>query len=125
MIKMIALSTFKGVEGFIITGREFEATERRADFLERRGLAKRFGPANNKINNPLENKGGEVALLADDKYTVADLEEVAKLLELSGYSGLKKEEFINMVSKELGVLGIEDLGEIDKDSLIEIINERK
>ncbi len=64
-------------------------------------------------------------LLDKEKYKVADLEEVAKLLEMSGYSGLNKDELLKKVSEEILKRGISDLATIDKEELIELITEEE
>ena len=138
MAMMKALSTFKGVEGFISRGKEFETSERRASVLERKKLAEKVIPKENKMiepseskdkddeNKETEKKGNENNELLDKKkYKVDDLEEIAKLLEMSGYSGLNKDELLKEVSEELLKREISDLANIDKEELIELISKEE
>ena len=134
---MKALSTFKGVEGFISRGKEFETSERRASVLERKKLAEKIVPKENKMIEPSEHKDedneGKKAekkgnedneLLDKKKYKVDDLEEIAKLLEISGYSGLNKDELLKEVSEELLKREISNLANIDKEELIQRIEDK-
>lgn len=129
--KMIALGTFKGVEGFIIRGNKFETTERRAKVLKRKKLAQQVIPAENKMINPDEKKdsnGGdeESNLLNEENYKVSDLEEVAKLLNMSGYSSLNKENLLKEISDELLKRNISDLNTIGKkEELINLIKDKE
>ncbi|WP_156924195.1 hypothetical protein [Halonatronum saccharophilum] len=81
MIRMRALGTFKGIEGFVVRGSEFETSERRAKVLKRRKLAEEvFGPEEDKAVGPGEMKGDNEEvddskeLLNGKKFKVADLE---------------------------------------------------
>ncbi len=126
MVMMKALSTFKGVEGFVCRGNEFETSERRAEVLKRRKLAEVIVPKEHKVIEPSELKDKnndekdkeEKNLLDKEKYKVSDLEEVAKLLDMSGYSSLNKDELLKEVSEALQARGINDLASLDKEELI-------
>ncbi|WP_027340224.1 hypothetical protein [Halonatronum saccharophilum] len=131
MIRMRALSTFKGAEGFVVRGSEFETSERRAKVLKRRKLAEEVvGPEEDKSVGPGEMKGDNEEvddskeLLDGKKFKVADLEEVAKLLEMSGVSGLNKDELIKLVSEELSDMGFDNLGQVTKEEVVEGIRDR-
>ncbi|WP_408955820.1 hypothetical protein [Natroniella sp. ANB-PHB2] len=124
MVRMRALSTFKGVEGFVIRGSEFETSERRAKVLKRRKLAveiedKAVGPSEIKEDNKEIDDSEE--LLDGKKFKVADLEEVAKLLEMSGFSGLNKGELIKEVSEQLLKKGFSELLGMSKEDVIKEI----
>lgn len=136
-IKMIALNTFRGVEGFICRGTEFLTSERRAEILKRGKLAERIMPEENKMMEPKEFKSEDEGekekkevdnvsvLLDEDKYKVSDLEDLAKLLEMSGYSGLNKGQLLKRVSEELVARGISDFGGMDKEKVVEVLRDKR